>query len=462
MVCGSIPWVWNLGIPKEGTVDVQITIRIDGRAVETVVAVERTISGEAFEREEEAHGLGKEVGRVVAERALSELAEQRQRTPHCCGRPMSNRGLVPVTVQGLDGLLTIRRRRYRCEHCRRNFYPADGLLLCGRHRVTRLLAKKACQLATIEHFTELPQLLFDQQGARLGHEELIELVHDVGGAADRLRQADAQLWKETPARKRRWPTPAAPDVKPRRIYVSCDGIMYCTNLREPDPQQPGENRLIWQQMRVGCVYWQDEQDHWHKQILWGRESAEEFGASLYRLACRCGYREAAEKIFAADGGDWCWTIRDAYFADATGIVDWYHANEHVWTCAKALFNNQTEIKAWAEEALEHMREEGGYGLLKWLLQQQPRFRNQKRKALVNLIHYAQPKQDRMDYPSYRQHGWQIGTGMIESTAKQLVGLRLKGPGMHWSEPGAIAITALRAQSLNHHWNQFWKTLVLNC
>lgn len=35
-----------------------------------------------------------------------------------------------------------------------------------------------------------------------------------------------------------------------------------------------------------------------------------------------------------------------------------------------------------------------------------------------------------------------------STAKNLVGILLKGPGMHWSPHGATAITALRAQNLN--------------
>lgn len=60
----------------------------------------------------------------------------------------------------------------------------------------------------------------------------------------------------------------------------------------------------------------------------------------------------------------------------------------------------------------------------------------------------------MDYPGFRQRAWQIGTGMIESTCKQLVGLRLKGPGMHWSEQGALAVTALRATDLNGNWNSF--------
>ena len=51
--------------------------------------------------------------------------------------------------------------------------------------------------------------------------------------------------------------------------------------------------------------------------------------------------------------------------------------------------------------------------------------------------------------------------MMESTCKQLVGQRLKGPGMHWIEQGAIAITALRATDLNGKWNSFWNPLALS-
>lgn len=66
----------------------------------------------------------------------------------------------------------------------------------------------------------------------------------------------------------------------------------------------------------------------------------------------------------------------------------------------------------------------------------------------------------MDYARYHAAGWQIGTGMIESTAKQLVAIRLKGPGMHWTEAGAVAITALRAHDLNDNWHSFWNSLTL--
>lgn len=434
---------------------VQVTVQVDGREVQSI---EKEITGNLAEREEQAHRVGKEVGRAVTQPALEEGAGQMRR-PCCCGRAMNNRGRPGITVQGLDGAVRIHRTRYRCDLCGRSLYPADAELMCGSHRVTRPLGKRACQLATIEHFTELPQLLFDQHGVRLNHEQLVELVHEVGGAAENLRRAEAQHWMDTPSDKRVWPEA---EVQPQRVYISCDGIMYCTNQREPDPLHAGENRLIWQQMRVGCVYWQDENDDWHKQVLWGRESPEEFGASLYRLACRCGYQQAEEKIFAADGGDWCWSIQARYFGDAAGILDWYHASEHVWECAKALHSDKIAASAWADQALALMRDEGGWGLLRWLLRLRPQRRGKKREALDALINYIQPRQEVTDYPRYRQQGWQIGTGMIESTAKQLVGLRLKGPGMQWTEPGALAMTALRAQSLNGHWHNFWATLVLNC
>jgi len=86
----------------------------------------------------------------------------------------------------------------------------------------------------------------------------------VGGHADRQRRAEAASFRSGPCAERTWP---APTVTPARIHVSCDGVMYCTNQREPDPRRPGEKRMIWQQMRVGCVYWQDASEKWHKQMI---------------------------------------------------------------------------------------------------------------------------------------------------------------------------------------------------
>ena len=435
--------------------NVEIIVRVDGREVAQVT--ETVSTAEALSLEERIERLKNRAGVILLEVGCRHLAAD-LRHPCCCGRRMENKGQRCVTLTSRSGEFTLERNRYRCRVCRRWLIPADALICCGRHRVTRGLAQIVCQLATLEHFTRLQQLLADQHGVHLGHDPMMQLAHDVGGVAEAQRLAEVQQWREQPAAERRWPEP---ELTPQRLYVSCDGIMYCTNQTEPDPQHPGQQRLIWKQMRVGCVSWQDDAEHWHKRVVWGQEEDfQSFGAALFRLACRCGYRQAAEKIFAADGGEWCWSIQQQYFADASGVLDWYHANEHVWQTSRGLCPDRAAATAWATSAETLLYEQGGEALLRWLLTERKRLRGAKREALDGLIHYLQPKLDRTDYPLYRRRGWQIGTGMIESTARQLVGVRLKGPGMHWCPHGATAMTALRAQDLNGRWHAFWKSLTL--
>jgi hypothetical protein len=433
---------------------VEISVRIDDREV---ACVKQQIStAQALPLEEETERAKDRVGQVLLEAGLQDLAENVSH-PRCCGRSMRNQGKRPITIASMSGDVQFVRSRYRCRECGAWRTPADEVIGCGNHRITRLLARNVCQLATVEHYTRLEQLVADQHGVFLGHDPMMQLVHDVGGAAEAKRIAEVECWQQS-SEARHWPPP---EVTPQRVYVSCDGIMYCTNQTEPDPRNPGQNRLIWKQMRVGCVYWEDDQERWHKRVIWGQEEDYlSFGASLYRLACRCGYREAREKIFAADGGDWCWTIRQRYFADAQGILDWYHTSEHVWACGKVLHADKERTETWVNEALKRLRYQGGQGLVEWLSGEQRGCRGKKREALEKLINYVQPRLALTEYPTYRSRGWKIGTGMIESTAKQLVGLRLKGPGMHWSHHGATAITALRAQDLNGNWHSFWRTLTL--
>lgn len=432
---------------------VRVTIEIDGRQAGVV---EREVSGNAATEEEDVRQLQRRAGRVLLENAFNEIGRNTP-APECCGRPMLSRGMRTLTIETTSGPVCVERRRCRCSLCGREAYPADADLCTGTHRISRALAKRICQLATVENFPHLKSLVADQHGVSVDSDTILDLAHDVGAAAEARRLADAQKIVD------RAPE-AAKEIEPRfrppRLYISCDGIMYCTNIREELEDEPGKYRLLWQQMKVGCVSWQDAKGNWNKQMIWGRESPKEFGAALFDLACRCGYRDATEKIFASDGGPWCWDIRDEYFSAAEGILDWYHASEHVWKAARVMGTDEAATKAWAAQALEKMRVSGGAGLREWLRQEQAGRRGKIREALGELINYVDPRTMLMDYARYRASGFQIGTGMMESTCNQLVGMRLKGPGMHWTEQGAIAITALRATDLNQNWHQFWRTLEL--
>lgn len=432
---------------------VKVTVEIEGRQAGQV---ERDLTGTAAEIEEQTRNVLQREGRIVLETAFARLSGEAS-PPVCCGHPMQSRGQRVVTLQSTFGPVIVSRRRYRCRRCGFESYPADELWCCGRHRVTRPFASRICQLATIEHFPRLEALLIDQHGVCLARDTLLELVHDVGTEADRIRQESARkCLRRAPEAARE----IVPRVKPRRIYISCDGIMYCTNQTEPVAGKPEEKRLIWQQMKVGCIYWQDAAERWHKRIIWGREGVEEFGAALFDLACQCGYWQADEKVFAADGGPWCWQIRSLYFSAAQPILDWFHVSEHVWAAARVVESAEETSRTWAEQALEQMRLGGGERLVTWLEHERAPRRGRSREAIDNLLSYVQPRTMMMEYPKYRSNGWQIGTGMMESTCKQLVGMRLKGPGMHWTEAGALAMTALRATDLNGEWQSFWSKLAL--
>ena len=366
---------------------------------------------------------------------------------------MKNCGVRTIGVMTTCGEVIVHRRRYRCRcrGCQHEVHPADARLCCGRHRVSRPLAKRVCPLAAVEHFTRLPKLVMAQHGVTLCHETILEPAHDVGGAAERRRLAEARS-----SAARREPPPVTLPNPPQRVCVSVDGIMSCTNPTEPDADHPGQQRLKWQQLKVGCVDWQDDHERWHKQRVWGRESPEEFAASLWRLARPCGYGQAEEKLFAADGGGWCRDIHARDFSDATGILDGYHASEHVWAAAKVVDPESSTV--WANDALTQRHEGGGTGLAAWLKTRlASRSPAPSSRRTPRLRERQGPPHE---LPRRQSERLANRLGHVESTCKQLVAQRLKGPGRHWSEPGALAITALRATDLNGHWNPFWNTLTM--
>src|SRR6267154_1255447 len=71
------------------------------------------------------------------------------------------------------------------------------------------------------------------------------------------------------------------------------------------------------------------------------------------------------------------------------------------------------------------------------------------------IGYFEANRERMNYPLYRAKGLPLGSGVVESSCKHLVGKRLKGCGMRWDEAGAEALLALRCYDFNGRWDHSW-------
>jgi hypothetical protein len=71
--------------------------------------------------------------------------------------------------------------------------------------------------------------------------------------------------------------------------------------------------------------------------------------------------------------------------------------------------------------------------------------------IVNLRTYINNNIDKVDYPKYKEKGYFVGSGAIESANKVILQRRLKQAGMRWSVPGAQSVLSLRAKVESGRW-----------
>jgi hypothetical protein len=176
-------------------------------------------------------------------------------------------------------------------------------------------------------------------------------------------------------------------------------------------------------------------------------------AQMRQAAIKLGLGRASQLVALTDGGNGLQeALRRNFESDLTCILDWYHASEHLHAYSKAAHGEGQPAAAWAEEAKAVLYEEGGTALLRHLHSQAIPGAAEAAEEYRKLVGYFQGNEHRTDYPSYRSHGWDIGSGPTEAACK-IVGARLKGSGMRWAERGAAEVAPLRA--LYHSGSRAW-------
>jgi hypothetical protein len=181
-------------------------------------------------------------------------------------------------------------------------------------------------------------------------------------------------------------------------------------------------------------------------------------AQMRRAATALGLGKANQLAAISDGGNGLEeALRRHFWEDLLCVLDWYHASEHLHDYAKHLHARDAAARAsWVEQVKGVLYEQGGTALLKYLREQPVPEEPTTAEELRKLIGYFASNEHRTDYPSYRSHGWDIGSGPTEAACK-VVGARLKGSGMRWLEEGAARVAPLRAlyQSGSECWDAFW-------
>lgn len=170
-----------------------------------------------------------------------------------------------------------------------------------------------------------------------------------------------------------------------------------------------------------------------------------FAAALWKVAVEQEVATARHSCVCGDAAAWIWALADDYFPNSRQIVDWFHACDHLAQAAQVLYPD--------DEKQRH----------KWLNQQHHQlFKGQAVQIAQTLEQAGCPQQAtyffnqqrRMQYLEFREEGWPIGSGVIESSVKQFKS-RLSGAGMRWNREALEGMIIIRAAVLGHDFDTLW-------
>jgi hypothetical protein len=185
-----------------------------------------------------------------------------------------------------------------------------------------------------------------------------------------------------------------------------------------------------------------------------KTDAETFG----NLALVEFYRRGVEKAQAVaaimDGAEWEQGFIDYHCPQATRILDFAHAAEHLSAVGEAVHGENTpEMQNWLEQQLHDLKHNGPDQLL--LHVQDLQAQHPDAQEITKNLSYLTKRRGQMLYPAFQTQGWPIGSGAVESANKIVVEARLKGAGMHWTETHVNPMLCLRNIICSDRWNEEW-------
>ena len=192
-------------------------------------------------------------------------------------------------------------------------------------------------------------------------------------------------------------------------------------------------------------------------LFGGIETAAHFGPRIRRWAARLGIREAAAVSVLADGADWIWKQARAQLPGALGLLDIYHAGEHLAACGQRLYGEGTaEARAWLEETRAALLSGGWPALAERTdTARRPLRSPAKRRALDELEGYFYRQREHLGYASRLAAGQSIGSGLVEGACKQVIGRRMKQTGARWRIRRANRMATLCCTLHGDTWKAYW-------
>lgn len=360
------------------------------------------------------------------------------------------KGRAKLQVQCLFGTFDLERDYYYHAGKQQGHYPADaalGLEVGYTPALARLLCLEGADDAS---YQKAENHLLETGGIAVSARQIQRVVQRVGEAA--------QAWQEREAQ------PGGKAVPIMYLSGDATGVPMRPEELAGRAGQQEDGGAKTRMAYLGCVFTQHKQDDEGHPVRDYESTTyvssfapiDEFGPCLRQEAIRRGLALASQVVLLIDGATGLANMGRLCFPTAIQIVDFYHALEHAGQVLEALLGskNHPEYKVrlgrWAKQLLADK-------VKKLITQTRRECRGQAQaEAVEKALGYFVNNVERMQYGTFRQRGFFIGSGVVEAGCKTVIGSRCKQSGMFWGEPGAENILAFRCIQASRRLDEFWK------
>ena len=339
------------------------------------------------------------------------------------------------------GTITVERVYFTCPDCKQGGYPADAKLGIEGF-LTPQARRLVCLTGGQRSFANAEMLLRELCGWHVSDERIRQACH---AEAERIAE-----WRPEA------PTGFSPDAPPNEFQTDA------TKVNTTDG---------WKDLKIGVFCHRKaglagSLDDWKQRTLpkptarLAFGAIEEIGAFGPRWgvwAERLGVTSFEKFSVVADGADWIWNAASDQFPGHRGLLDIFHASEHLATTARALHGDGTEAsRTWFEAARTALLGDGWYGIQEQIGRTLAEPLNDAaRTAIEELTRYLANHSTRLNYRMRLARGEPIGSGMIEGACKQMIGRRMKQTGARWTIPNANRMAELCSLTYSNQWNDYW-------
>ena len=224
----------------------------------------------------------------------------------------------------------------------------------------------------------------------------------------------------------------------------------------------------WREMKVAIFSKRDRGesakiDQWSSRVLptpktriafAAIECSHRFGSRWKAWRKRLGLADTSAVTVLADGAKWIWEEQRQHLPGADGVLDIFHAVEHLAAASRVLHEDVDEASRWLETARVALLKDGYSGIYD-LCQAVEDATAEQAAAVDALLSYLAPHEQHLQFAQRLAAGRSIGSGQVEGACKNLIGRRLKANAARWRVRRVNRMAGLCSLMYSHQWQNYW-------